>query len=448
MILDRTKFQKVSFVKGKHSASLKVNDPHFTSLAKLGNDMYEIVQKQKRVKLDIPMQIGFFIMQYAKLRLLQFYYNFLDVYVDRADFECIEQDTDSQYIAISGDRIESLIKPEMQDQFKSILQDNCHDNYDANETNYLCRTCCTDHANFDFRTPGLFKVDCESARETLALQSKTYLLVDADKDGRKQDFVIKSKGLTQRAIKSPYKHYSNALQYGLASGVINQGFRPRNNTIYTYRQYRIGFTFNYFKREVLDQKILVNKDHPVFKQQPEFRPWESSGILTKPLDTIVCPWPLETRNRYIFQCFQTLGPLHNFYFQYGERRFKNLWHAYAFSLAKFHNKHDLARQIGQCTDMKAVHKLFKTIEISGEWFDICEQEMKSIAEMKFQSCPAVKYALSDIKSKNLTIFYADKYDKIFGTGHDHVITKMKKVKHMRGRNVLGNIWTEFLNRIV
>ena len=45
-------------------------------------------------------------MQFAKLGLLQFYYNFLDAYVDRADFECIEQDTDAQYIAMSGDSIE------------------------------------------------------------------------------------------------------------------------------------------------------------------------------------------------------------------------------------------------------------------------------------------------------------------------------------------------------
>ena len=91
------------------------------------------------------------------------------------------------------------------------------------------------------------------------------------------------------------------------------------------------------------RELLVNKVHPVFKQHPEFRSWEGSGILTKPLDTIVCPWPLEMRNRYIFQWFQTLGPLHNFYFRYGEYGFK-----------KFHNKLDLAKQIGQCTDMKAV----------------------------------------------------------------------------------------------
>ena len=81
----------------------------------------------------------------------------------------------------------------------------------------------------------------------------------------------------------------------------------------------ILFHFYLLPREVLDQNILVNEAHPVFKQHPEFQPWESSGILTQPLDTVVCRWHLETRNTYIFLCFQTLGPLHNFYFRYGER---------------------------------------------------------------------------------------------------------------------------------
>ena len=45
--------------------------------------------------------------QYAKLRMLQFYYDFLDKYLDRSDFQMCEKDTDSAYIAISGKSVES-----------------------------------------------------------------------------------------------------------------------------------------------------------------------------------------------------------------------------------------------------------------------------------------------------------------------------------------------------
>lgn len=35
---------------------------------------------------DLPIQLGYFILQYAKLRMLQFYYDFMDSHVNRKDF--------------------------------------------------------------------------------------------------------------------------------------------------------------------------------------------------------------------------------------------------------------------------------------------------------------------------------------------------------------------------
>lgn len=40
-----------------------------------------------KIKLDLPIQLGYFILKYAKLRILEFYYDFMDVYLDRSDFE-------------------------------------------------------------------------------------------------------------------------------------------------------------------------------------------------------------------------------------------------------------------------------------------------------------------------------------------------------------------------
>jgi hypothetical protein len=41
---------------------------------------------KKTITLDLPLQIGCFVYQYAKLRMLQFYYDFMDVFVDHRDF--------------------------------------------------------------------------------------------------------------------------------------------------------------------------------------------------------------------------------------------------------------------------------------------------------------------------------------------------------------------------
>ena len=50
--------------------------------------------------------------------MLEFYYDFLDRYFDRKDFELIQMDTDSNYIAISPETLEDIVKPELQKEFE------------------------------------------------------------------------------------------------------------------------------------------------------------------------------------------------------------------------------------------------------------------------------------------------------------------------------------------
>ena len=54
--------------------------------------------------------------------MLQFYYDFLNKYLDRADFQMCEMDADSAYIAIAGDSVQFLVKAELHKEFQ---QDKC-----------------------------------------------------------------------------------------------------------------------------------------------------------------------------------------------------------------------------------------------------------------------------------------------------------------------------------
>ena len=51
--------------------------------------------------------------------MLEFYYDFLDRYFDRRDFELIQMDTDSNYMAISAEKLEDIVKPELQTEFEA-----------------------------------------------------------------------------------------------------------------------------------------------------------------------------------------------------------------------------------------------------------------------------------------------------------------------------------------
>ena len=45
--------------------------------------------------------------------MLEWYNDFLDMFVDRSNFEYIEIDTDSAYLAITAPSLEQVIKPEV-----------------------------------------------------------------------------------------------------------------------------------------------------------------------------------------------------------------------------------------------------------------------------------------------------------------------------------------------
>ena len=107
--------------------------------------MFQVQSCKKKIKLNLPMQIGFFVYQYAKLRMLQFYFHFMDKNLDRSDFQYCEMDTDPAYIAIAGQSVESLVKPELREEFE------------ADKANWFPRTDTPEHKAYDKRTTGLFK---------------------------------------------------------------------------------------------------------------------------------------------------------------------------------------------------------------------------------------------------------------------------------------------------
>ena len=190
-----------------------MNTPLFRKLDNITEDTYEVESCKKTIKLNLPIQAGFFVYQYAKLRMLQSYYDFLDKCLDRGDFQMCEVDTDSAYIAISGDSVESLVKPALRDEFQ---QDKC---------NWFPRTDTPEHKAYDKRTPGLFKVEWEG-QGIIGLCSKTYYCF-----GAKDKFSCK--GVNKKCNEINKDKYLNVLLTKQNSGGVNRGFRVVNNSMYS-----------------------------------------------------------------------------------------------------------------------------------------------------------------------------------------------------------------------
>ena len=303
LIMDKSKHSQVKYVQGENETCLKKNDPLFQKLECLDEEeqIYEVEMAKHRIKLDLPIQLGFFILQYAKVRMLEFYYDFMDVFVDRADFEYCEMDTDSAYMAISGSNLEDIIKPEMRTKYLQGLKGFCADiNIEADaQHHWFPRTCCKEHAQYDKRTPGLFKLE-NQGNKMIGLCSKTYIvrktkvlkptntrisafrlmkkakgckLVRSPLQCRRvNEYKFSSKGVSKRHLTAPMTKFRSVLKTRKAQSGFNCSFRVRKNVVFTYTQERRGFSYLYCKRKVLPD-----------------------GIHTEPLDVTLCPLPLEER---------------------------------------------------------------------------------------------------------------------------------------------------------
>ena len=87
-------------------------------------------------------------------------------------------DTDSLYMALSEEKIEKLIRPEMKPMWEMNRENDCRDDFRAVEHyNFFPRNCCQQLWKFDQRTPGLFKEELRCT-EMVAPCSKTCCCFD------------------------------------------------------------------------------------------------------------------------------------------------------------------------------------------------------------------------------------------------------------------------------
>jgi hypothetical protein len=138
--------------------------------------------------------------------MLDFYYNFIDKYIDRSDFELLEMDTDSNYFAFSEDSIEKLIKPEMKEEYE-----NDKYNFLPSESKELHPTFQVDGvrftwAQYDKRRPGLFKVETTKDK-MISLCSKMYCASDTTEEKIKFHVKESKKMATILIIKNLKMYY-------------------------------------------------------------------------------------------------------------------------------------------------------------------------------------------------------------------------------------------------
>ncbi|GMF09433.1 unnamed protein product [Phytophthora lilii] len=100
--MDMSKHKEIKYESSDKAIKAKIEHFTFHGLEEL-NDACELTMMKRKLKNKNPIHLSIAIYQLAKLRMLQFYYDCIDIYFDRSDSQYQEMDTDSAYIAFSCD---------------------------------------------------------------------------------------------------------------------------------------------------------------------------------------------------------------------------------------------------------------------------------------------------------------------------------------------------------
>ena len=227
----------------------------FKRLDHVNNSLYEVELAKEQIERKEPIIVGFFILQYAKPRMLELYYNFFTNFCDVTKFEQLEMHPDSLYLALAEKELEDCVKPEMRAEWQRLRSNDCVDSFSTNAVaNFFPRTCCVKDKQHDKREPGLFREKFRCT-EMLCLRSKTYCCYDVTCNKLK----ISSKDLNKRVLEQsgdgPLEKYRRVLNEKANVTSDNRGFRTNDLSVATYEQVKKGLSYFYPKRIVESEVI-------------------------------------------------------------------------------------------------------------------------------------------------------------------------------------------------
>ena len=222
-IMDRSRHTVTKYLNDEKTHSA-ISNKLFKRLNFITDQLYEVELFKSELEPREPIVIVIFILQYAKLRMLELYNNFFKKFCDSENYELLEMDINSLYLALSEENIEDIILPEKRNEWETLRSRYCTDSFTANATgNFFPRTCCTAHKKHDKREPGLFKEEL-SCSEMLCSCSKSYCCYDR----KSNKYKLSRKGLNKRTLEDcgdgPMSKYRKVFEQAVNVTSSNRGF--------------------------------------------------------------------------------------------------------------------------------------------------------------------------------------------------------------------------------
>ena len=147
--MDRSQHAVTKYLNDEETHSA-INIKLFKRLNCITDQLHEVELVRSEIEHREPIINGFFILQYAKIRMLELYYNFFKKFCDTEKYEELEMNTSPLYLALSEEILEDIILTEKENEREAIRSQDCTDTFTANATaNFFSRTRCTAHKKHD-----------------------------------------------------------------------------------------------------------------------------------------------------------------------------------------------------------------------------------------------------------------------------------------------------------
>ena len=129
-IVDRSRHTVTKYLNDEKTHSA-INNKLFKRPNFVTDQLYEVELVKSEIEHGEPIIVGFFILQYAELRMLELYYIFFKKFCDTEKYEELGMDTNSLYLALSEENLEDNILPEKRNEWKAIRSRDCTDSITA-----------------------------------------------------------------------------------------------------------------------------------------------------------------------------------------------------------------------------------------------------------------------------------------------------------------------------
>ena len=251
-LMNKANHTRTGYAKEKNLMN-HLNNPSLKTLNHLNEGIYEIEKTKTKVVHDLPIQIGVFVFNYAKLKLLEFW-EFINNYLVNDLYQLMECDTDSLYIAFARDNIDECVKPELLKEWHDkkwewFSSEDTETQIDLGEQEFMSKK------DFEKRTPGKFKPEFVGDG-MVCLCSKVYHIWKLDPKTGKIVMKTSCKGVQQKRNDLIKENFLDTLRTQNPCYCTNAGFIKNNNDeLVTYTQEKKGFSYFYAKREVLEDGV-------------------------------------------------------------------------------------------------------------------------------------------------------------------------------------------------